>query len=135
MRITTGGSRNSKLVRKSNSKKAKLSLGLLPVCGRLRSRSGDQEPHRPQSQTADRRESCTWEWGYVALVEQKSPPAEIGKVKRALLLPPDARAVLVDSGLSLRVIVTGTPVGERLLEFNFIEEASFDYLDSRRMDT
>jgi hypothetical protein len=66
------------------------------------------------------------EWGYVSLVEQKSPPAEIDKVKRALPLPPDARAVLVDSGLSLRVIVTGTPVGERLLEFNFIEEASFD---------
>ena len=53
------------------------------------------------------------EWGYVALVEQKSPPTEIDKVKRALPLPPDARAVLVDSGLSLRVIVTGTPVGER----------------------
>jgi|GEM_PF-208602 len=66
------------------------------------------------------------EWGYVALVEQKSPPAEIDKVKRALPLPPDARAVIVDSGLSLRVIVTGTPVGERLLEFNFIDEASFD---------
>jgi hypothetical protein len=66
------------------------------------------------------------EWGYVSLVGQKSPPAEIDKVKRALPLPPDARAVLVDSGLSLRVIVTGTPVGERLLEFNFIEEASFD---------
>jgi hypothetical protein len=66
------------------------------------------------------------EWGYVSLVEQKSPPAEIDKVKRALPLPPDARAVLVDSGLSLRVIITGTPVGERLLEFNFIEEASFD---------
>jgi hypothetical protein len=66
------------------------------------------------------------EWGYVSLVEQTSPPTEIDKVKRALPLPPDARAVLVDSGLSLRVIVTGTPVGERLLEFNFIEEASFD---------
>lgn len=66
------------------------------------------------------------EWGYVTLVEQKSPPAEIDKVKRALPLPPDARAVLVDAGLSLRVIVTGTPIGERLLEFNFIDEASFD---------
>ena len=66
------------------------------------------------------------EWGYLALVEQTSPPTEIERVKRALPLPADARAVLVDSGLSLRAIVTGTPVGERLLEFNFIEEASFD---------
>jgi hypothetical protein len=66
------------------------------------------------------------EWGYLALVEQQSPPTEIERIKRALPLPPDARAVLVDSGVSLRAIVTGTPVGERLLEFNFIEEASFD---------
>jgi hypothetical protein len=66
------------------------------------------------------------EWGYLALVEQKSPPTEIERIKRALPLPADARAVLVDSGLSLRAIVTGTPVGERLLEFNLIEEASFD---------
>lgn len=66
------------------------------------------------------------EWGYLALVEQQSPPTEIERIKRALPLPADARAVLVDSGLSLRAIVTGTPVGERLLEFNFIEEASFD---------
>ena len=26
----------------------------------------------------------------------------------------------------MRVIVTGTPVGERILEFNFTQEASFD---------
>ena len=35
-------------------------------------------------------------------------------------------AVLIDSGLSLRAIITGTPMYERLLEFNFIGEASFD---------
>ncbi|MGE0824707.1 MAG: hypothetical protein AB7G75_07245 [Candidatus Binatia bacterium] len=66
------------------------------------------------------------EWGYVALVDERSPEAEIERVKRALPLPPEAHAVLVDSGLSLRAIVSGTPVGERLLEFNFIDEASFD---------
>jgi hypothetical protein len=65
-------------------------------------------------------------WGYVSLVEDRSPTREIEKVKRALPLPSFARAVIVDSGLSLRVIVTGTPVGERILEFNFVQEASFD---------
>ncbi len=65
-------------------------------------------------------------WGYVNLVEDKSPGKEIEKVKKALPLPPFARAVIVDAGLSLRVIVTGTPIGERVLEFNFVQEASFD---------
>jgi hypothetical protein len=34
--------------------------------------------------------------------------------------------VLVDSGQSLRAVVTGIPMNERMLEFNFIAEASFD---------
>ena len=66
------------------------------------------------------------EWAYLPLVAERSPAKEIEKVKRALLLPPHARGVLVDSGLSLRAIITGTPLHERVLEFNFIEEASFD---------
>lgn len=65
-------------------------------------------------------------WGYVSMVEEKYPAKEIEKVKRALPLPSFARAVIADSGLSVRVIVTGTPVGERILEFNFAQEASFD---------
>jgi hypothetical protein len=66
------------------------------------------------------------EWGYVALCEERSPAREVEKIKRALPLPVSARAVVVDSGRSLRVIITGTPVNERILEFNFIAEASFD---------
>jgi hypothetical protein len=66
------------------------------------------------------------EWGYVALLDERSPTKEIERIKRALPLPSDARAVLVDSGQSLRAIITGTPANERVLEFNFIAEASFD---------
>jgi hypothetical protein len=66
------------------------------------------------------------ELAYVPLVTERSPEREIERVRRTLPLPSTARGVLVDSGLSLRVIVTGEPVGERLLEFNFIDEASFD---------
>jgi hypothetical protein len=66
------------------------------------------------------------EWAYLPLVAERSPAKEIEKIKRALPLPATARGVLVDSGLSLRAIVTGTPPQERILEFNFIDEASFD---------
>src|SRR5262245_17519961 len=52
------------------------------------------------------------EWTYLALVEERSPAGEIDKIKRALPLPTDARAVLVDSGISLRAIITDTPVGD-----------------------
>jgi hypothetical protein len=65
-------------------------------------------------------------WAYLPLLEERCSAKEIEKVKRALPLPPNARAVLVDSGLSLRAIITGTPANERVLEFNFIDEASFD---------
>jgi len=66
------------------------------------------------------------EWEYLPLVEERSPAREIEKIKRALPLPRNACGVLVDSGQSLRAIVTGIPMHERVLEFNFIDEASFD---------
>lgn len=66
------------------------------------------------------------EWAYLPLLEERCSAKEIERVKRALPLPPNAYGVLVDSGLSLRAIVTGTPRNERILEFNFIDEASFD---------
>jgi len=66
------------------------------------------------------------EWAYLPLTEHHCSTKEIEKVKRALPLPTDARAVLVDSGLSLRAIIADGPANERVLEFNFIEEASFD---------
>ena len=66
------------------------------------------------------------EWGYIALLEKKSPQRAIDKVKRAMPLPRNARGVIVDSGLSLRAIVEDTQELGILMEFNFIEEASFD---------
>lgn len=65
-------------------------------------------------------------WGYVALLETTSPQREIEKIKHALPLPPAARGVIVDSGLSLRAIVADTQDLGILMEFNFMEEASFD---------
>ena len=65
-------------------------------------------------------------WAYLPLVGDRCSPEQIERVKRALPLPREAYGVLVDSGHAVRAIITGTPRGERVLEFNFIDEASFD---------
>lgn len=66
-------------------------------------------------------------FGYLNPNEEPSPPAILEKVKRALPLPKDARGVIVDAGRMVRVILTGKPLGERILEFNFNrDEPTFD---------
>lgn len=66
-------------------------------------------------------------FGYLNLIDERSPKHILEKVRRSIPLPDGARALIVDSGKMLRVIVTGTPVGERILEFNFNrKEPSFD---------
>jgi hypothetical protein len=67
------------------------------------------------------------EWRVLHLVPGHAVPAsEIERVRRCLALPPGARGVIVDSGRSVRFIITGDPVGERVLEFTLGEESSFD---------
>jgi hypothetical protein len=61
------------------------------------------------------------------LLDQRCPRHVVDRVKRALPLPKGARAAIVDSGRMLRALVTGSPPGERILEFNFNrEEPTFD---------
>jgi hypothetical protein len=57
---------------------------------------------------------------------QSVPASEIERLRGRLPLPPGARGVIVDSGRSVRFIITGDPVGERVLEFTLGEESSFD---------
>ncbi len=52
--------------------------------------------------------------------------AELQRLLRRVPLPPGARGVIVDCGRSVRFIITGDPVGERVLEFTLGEESSFD---------
>jgi hypothetical protein len=67
------------------------------------------------------------EWKIIQMVPHESvPPAELERLKARLPLPPRARGVIVDSGRSVRFIITGDPVGERVLEFTLGEESSFD---------
>jgi hypothetical protein len=65
-------------------------------------------------------------WGYVRLAETSYPERELERVKKLVALPPYARGVIVDCGRSIRILVTGTPMGERLLELALGEAPSFD---------
>jgi hypothetical protein len=66
-------------------------------------------------------------WAIVrTLPNQRVPEPRVNKVKAALPIPSDGRAILVDSGESLRAIITGNPVGERLVEVRLGSESSFD---------
>jgi hypothetical protein len=65
-------------------------------------------------------------WGYVRLAETSYPDRELERVKRLVVLPGYARGVIVDCGRSVRLLISGTPLGERLLELALGEAPSFD---------
>ena len=67
------------------------------------------------------------EWKMLCLVpNERVPPQELERMKRQIALPRGARGVIVDSGRSVRFIVTADPIGERILEFTLGEVSSFD---------
>jgi len=67
------------------------------------------------------------ELAYLNLIAEKAPPDVLERIRKSIPLPPGARGVIIDSGRMVRVLVTGTPVGERMLEINFNRgEPSFD---------
>jgi hypothetical protein len=65
-------------------------------------------------------------WAYLPMTEQRSGKDHLERVKRSLRLPRGARGVLVDSGNSLRAIVTGQPFGERVVELTLGGDSSLD---------
>ena len=66
-------------------------------------------------------------WGVLHLLERQRVPEErMAKIRQGLPIPPNGRGVLVDSGESVRAIITGHPVGERLVEVRLGQESSFD---------
>jgi len=67
------------------------------------------------------------EWGYLSLEVGKYPPGRLAKIKEALRLPPYAAALVIDAGYSVRVLITGEPIGERLVDINFTEDPSLDF--------
>jgi hypothetical protein len=68
----------------------------------------------------------TGEWVYIKLNESSVSERERERIAREVVLPPYARGVVVDCGRSLRLLVTGTPIGERLLDLTLGEAPSFD---------
>ena len=66
-------------------------------------------------------------WSYVSLGVGTYPDDKLDKIKKAFQLPADARALLIDAGYSVRLLITGEPVGEKLIDVNFTEGPSLDY--------
>jgi hypothetical protein len=67
------------------------------------------------------------EWGYYSLEIGTYPLERLNKIKSGLPLPSGARGVVVDAGFSVRVIITGEPVGARFIDINFTDAPSLDY--------
>ena len=65
-------------------------------------------------------------WSYMPLIKQRFPRRELERIKQHLDLPAYARGAIIDSGRSIRLLVTSTPIGERLLELALTEPPSFD---------
>jgi hypothetical protein len=51
----------------------------------------------------------------------------LARIKGSLPLPPGSRGILIDAGYSLRVVITGEPIGERYVDINFTDAPSLDY--------
>jgi hypothetical protein len=69
----------------------------------------------------------TGQWAYYSLEVGTYPTDKLERIKNALPLPPGARGVIIDAGYSLRMVITGEPMGERYLDINFTEAPSLDY--------
>lgn len=67
------------------------------------------------------------EWGYLSLGVGNYPESKLAKIKASLLLPSQARALVIDAGYSVRLLITGEPVGARVMDINFTEFPSLDY--------
>jgi hypothetical protein len=73
------------------------------------------------------RDLAPGQWTYDSLGIGTYPAKRLNKIKGMLRLPPGARGLLIDAGYSVRAMITGEPVGEKLLDINFTEAPSLDY--------
>jgi hypothetical protein len=74
-------------------------------------------------------------WEYLSLGVGSYPEKGLAKIKGSLQLPPGARALIIDAGYSVRILITGEPIGNRLIDINLTEAPSLDYwLDSQLLE-
>jgi hypothetical protein len=66
-------------------------------------------------------------WGYFSMEVGKFPADRLTKIKNSLPLPAGARGLVVDAGFSVRLLITGEPIGERYVDINFTDAPSLDY--------
>ena len=66
-------------------------------------------------------------WGYYSLEIGNYPAEKLSKIKNGLPLPAGARGIVIDAGYSVRIIITGEPVGERYVDINFTDAPALDY--------
>ena len=67
------------------------------------------------------------EWGYFSMDVGTYPLEKLAKIKNGLPLPAGARGLIVDAGYSVRVVITGEPIGERYVDINFTDAPALDY--------
>lgn len=67
------------------------------------------------------------EWKYFSMDVGSYPADKLAKIKSGLPLPAGCRGLIVDAGYSVRVVITGEPVGERYVDINFTDAPALDY--------
>ncbi len=66
-------------------------------------------------------------WVYLSLGVGEFPAKRLDHIKDSLRIPRYARALAIDAGYSVRLLVTGNPPGEKVLDINFTDAPSLDY--------
>jgi len=66
-------------------------------------------------------------WGYFSMDVGTYPPDKLSKIKNGLPLPTGARGLVIDAGFSVRLLITGEPIGKRYLDISFSDAPSLDY--------
>jgi hypothetical protein len=67
-------------------------------------------------------------WNYVSLKpERRKLLEEFEKLKKACPLPEPLRGVAIDCGYSLRLLITGEPLGAKILEVHLSDAPSLDF--------
>jgi hypothetical protein len=67
------------------------------------------------------------QWGYLSLEVGVYPVEKLNKIKGGLTLPAGTRGIVIDAGYSVRIVITGEPIGQRYVDINFTDAPSLDY--------
>ena len=71
--------------------------------------------------------AASGEWSYFSLEVGTYPPDRLARIKAGLPLPSGCRGLVIDAGYSVRIVITGEPVGERYVDINFTDAPSLDF--------